>query len=280
MHPEIMDLIEYTKNKGLVCCLTTNFSLFNEEKVRDLIKLKVDELAISLWASNEKTYEKTHSKIQADTFRRIKENLVTLINERKDKPFVTLCNVICNLNYLELEEMFEFALKMRVGGIYFTLVDTIEGATDSLLLDTNQRQEVLRQAEKIKQIHQGLSPSTRIKLDYFEGFVSRLKKDSSITGNYDQERVDRIPCYAGWIFSRILADGTVCPCCRGVKKPMGNINDKGFKEIWFSPSYNEFRAKARYLPKTVPYFSEIGCIKMCDNLMHNEQIHSQLTVVS
>ncbi len=92
---------------------------------------------------------------------------------------------------------------------------------------------------------------------------------------YD-ERVNRIPCYAGSIFSRILADGSVCPCCRGVSKRMGNITRQRFSRIWNGPVYEEFRRKAFYLPKTDPYFQEIGCMKMCDNLMHNEDMHRRI----
>jgi MoaA/NifB/PqqE/SkfB family radical SAM enzyme len=269
-----MELIEYTKAKGLICCLTTNFSLLNEKKVRDLIRLRVDELAISLWASNKETYQKTHPGALADTFDKIKENLMILTNEKKDKPFVTLCNVICNLNFSELEEMFNFSLDTKVDGIYFTLLDTQEG-TDSLLLDEEQKQRVLEQTEIIQKIWYGLPKEKRIKLDYFDGFVSRLKQKDSLGGIYDQERVNQIPCYVGWIFTRILADGTVCPCCRGVKKPLGNINNNNFKDIWFCDKYNEFRAKAKYLPKTDLYFEEIACNKMCDNLMHNEEIYKK-----
>jgi hypothetical protein len=54
---------------------------------------------------------------------------------------------------------------------------------------------------------------------------------------------------------------------------MGNINREDFHKVWLNAKYNEFRAKAKYLDKNDPYFSEIGCNKICDNMMHNEQMH-------
>ena len=275
MHPKIMELIEYTKSSGLICSITTNFSLMDKEKVRDLIRLGVDELAISLWASNEYTYQKTHPGTSKDIFGKVRKNLEILLKSKRGKPFVTLCNVICNLNYLEIEEMFRFAVGIGADGVYFTLVDALDG-TDSLLLDKKQGQELLRQSENIQRAWENLPKERRIKLDYFDGFISRIKEDSALFGNYDKQRINQLPCYAGWIFARILADGKVSPCCRGVKKVMGNINDRGFKEIWFSERYNEFRAKAKYLPKADSFFREIDCIKMCDNLMHNEEIDKRL----
>jgi len=171
--------------------------------------------------------------------------------------------------------VFKFALEMKTEGIYFTLVDTLEG-TEPLLLDKEQRRVVLRQVEAIKKYWEGLPQEHRIKLDYFEGFISRLNEEASSLGNYDWGRVNKIPCYVGWFFARVLADGGIAPCCRGVNKLMGNINSRDFKDIWLSPEYAEFRSKARYLPKTDPYFMEIGCLKMCDNLMHNEEMYPKV----
>ena len=32
MHPKLIELIEYVKNKGLICDMSTNFTLINKEK--------------------------------------------------------------------------------------------------------------------------------------------------------------------------------------------------------------------------------------------------------
>lgn len=278
MHPKIMELIAYTKAKRMILGITTNFSLLTKEKVMDLIRLEVDELAISIWAPNEQAYEKTHPNTPSGLFKRIRDNLLILNTNKQKKTFVTLCNVICNLNYLEVEEMFRFALETGANGVYFTLIDILAG-TEQLLLNKEQRQIVLKQALKINDIWQELDAGKKIKLDYFHGFISRLNDDGALSGNYDQQKTSQIPCYIGWIFSRILADGSVSPCCRAVKKIMGNINNQAFGDIWFSESYNEFRSKAKNLPKTDPYFSGVGCLKMCDNLMHNEEMHRRISDV-
>ncbi|MDD5245773.1 MAG: radical SAM protein [Candidatus Omnitrophica bacterium] len=276
MHPRIFDLIQYTKERGLICCLTTNFSLVNEEKISRIISLGVDELAISLWAARADTYCRTHPGSTPENFKRICDNLSSLIRKKKDRPFVTLCNVICSLNHSETEEMFDFALNRGSDGVYFTLVDALDG-TGTLLLDAPQRAQVLLQARAIRRKWHGLPAGKKINLDYFDGFLSRLKAEGTDRGEYDRQRVNQIPCYAGWIFSRILADGGVSVCCRGVKKIMGNINTDSFSDIWFSEQYNDFRSMAKYASKTSPYFNEIGCIKECDNLMHNEEFHRRIS---
>ena len=50
------------------------------------------------------------------------------------------------------------------------------------------------------------------------------------------------PCYKGWTFSWILANGDVVPCC-DCSGPIGNINDKPFEQIWNSPDYSAVRRR-------------------------------------
>ena len=187
-------------------------------------------------------------------------------------PRINLVNVICNLNYQSVEAMFDYALKIRAESIYYTVVDTIEGKTDTLLLSDDQRKEVFRMCLAIEKKNNRLSRRRRIFLDNFSGFKTRLQQETALFGKYDRIAVDSIPCYVGWIFCRIMADGKVAPCCRGVHLPMGDIYEKPFAEIWYSMQYNKFRLKAKDCDKSDPYFKNMDCQKTCDNHMHNLEI--------
>jgi hypothetical protein len=57
-----------------------------------------------------------------------------------------------------------------------------------------------------------------------------------------------------------------------MSKPLGNINRKSFIDIWNSHPYQEFRYKAKSLPKSKFYFREINCYKSCDNVGMNLEI--------
>jgi len=116
----------------------------------------------------------------------------------------------------------------------------------------------------------------KIHLDNFEGFLKRISK-ANPAGQYDRAEIDAIPCYVGWIFSRILANGDISPCCRGVNMPMGNILEQSFRSIWESVKYRDFRCRAKYLKKSAPFFTMIGCYEFCDNLMHNRQVHKRIS---
>ncbi|MFH1305787.1 MAG: radical SAM protein, partial [Candidatus Omnitrophota bacterium] len=60
MHPHIMEILEYTKKKGLTCFVNTNFTMLDRVKLDRLIDIGVDFLTVSLWAAQPETYEKTH----------------------------------------------------------------------------------------------------------------------------------------------------------------------------------------------------------------------------
>ncbi|MFC1709627.1 radical SAM protein [Candidatus Omnitrophota bacterium] len=274
MHKDFMEIVEHARNRNLQVALTTNFTLATKDKIKKLMDLGLEELCISTWASNPEVYSAVHQGVSSRCFEQLKENLLLLKQIKKDKPRLTFANVIMNNNYRDFEGIYEFGKKYGADSIYYTLVDIFKGQTDKFLLSKQEREELLKKAQEIKERNKGDS----IQLEFFDGFLRRASTSQSEfeKGEFDKADIDKIPCYVGWIFSRVLADGSVAPCCRGVKKIMGDINKTSFKDIWFSNRYNEFRSKAKYASKDISYFKDIGCKKECDNLMHNEEMEKVL----
>jgi len=275
LHSGLFDVIAYAKSKGIEVAVTTNFGILSTQQVQQLLALGVEELAISLWGSNAATYQKVHPGVGQGYFEKIKENLVYLKEHKKQLPRVTFANVLMNSNCDDFESMYQFGIAHRADAVYFTLADVFAGQTDACVLEDSQRSSLLEKALALRARNESAGS---LALEFFDGFIRRLSvpKSEFTHGLYDKAGVNKIPCYVGWIFARILADGSVAPCCRAVKKIMGNINEQSFKKIWFSPKYNEFRGRAKYLSKEHPYFYEVGCLKECDNLMHNEQMHHKI----
>jgi len=246
-------------------------------------KLNVDELVVSLWAGDSKTYVKTHPNQTRETFERIKENL-EFIAQYKEKlrkgPKVIMANVISNINYNKIEEMFKFATHVSLDELYFTLIDPIKERTESLLLNNNERNislKKLKNSIKVIKAYNRKSKIHKIGIDDINRFISKVKSEKADDGKYDLSVIKK-PCYIGYIFARILANGNVVPCCRAVMYPMGNINKKSFKDIWFSEEYDKFREKALYESKLSPYFKRIGCFMTCDNIVHNREVESSMKV--
>ena len=272
LHPKIMKIIRLIKQNGFKLDITTNFTLLNKKKIDELIKYNVDNLTISLWAATSKTYVKTHPNQTEKTFDKIKENL-NYLNKKKKNTQVVIANVILNKNYNEIEKMIDFAVKVNANEIYFTLIDPIKGNTDKLLLNNNQQKKLKNKFKKILDKYKK-GKYEKLIIDNPDNFLRRIENKDLRLGNYDSNIVLKIPCTIGWTFSRILANGDVAPCCRGVMVPTGNINKKRFKFIWNGYKQKKFREIGIKLKEHPDFIDKVGCIKTCDNLMHNIQTNN------
>ena len=296
MHPHIIETVEYVKgkNKSIQIDINTNFSLVDKNAAEKLLELGLDSFTVSLWAGSAKVYSDVHPNQTEKTFVHIKDVLLFIKEFKRRKkvnhPRIIIHNVIFNLNYTDVENMLKFALEVGADNIQFVPMDPVRGKTDQLLLNDVQRKELLAYLYKMKEKYD--IPSScyisedgqSVCLPDFLGFIERLERLDSKRGTYDEEIVEEIPCYVGWLFARIMTTGNVVPCCKGHRMPMGNIFKNRFKDIWLSDKYNEFRFNALNLKKTDVYFSRMGndaiaktgCYN-CDNLWQNIPMHNKIT---
>jgi MoaA/NifB/PqqE/SkfB family radical SAM enzyme len=289
MHLNILDTVAYIKNqdRNIEIDINTNFTLVNEKVVKDLIGLGVDSMTVSLWAGEPLTYVKTHPNKTEDTFYKIEEMLKLIASLKNGRPWIKIYNVISKVNYDRLQEMLDFALRVKAEAIQFVLLDPIPQRTDCLLLNEEEKKVLLETLYRFKQNYNSLNsgftdPKTGlgITITELDELIRRLNNQASLIGIYDENVVDTVPCYVGWLFARITAVGNVVPCCKGHRMVMGNIYQDSFRKIWHSRKYREFRFNAKHKDKIHPYFSKMGndatkksgCYN-CDNLWQNEPMH-------
>ena len=282
IYPKIMESLELVKSLGMSCFITTNMIPITENRAIRMAEMGIDRIYISLWSATEEIYLKTHPNAKGDSFKNINERLRQFkelkLKHNTDNPKIIIHNVIFNMNCHEFSRMIEFAVEVGVTAVQFTMVYTIADATDVLLLDDSQRKYLIKEIdsipEEIKQ-REGLhGPGSFLyELEIFRG---RLEEPSAKVGSYDKTLMDKLPCQLGWFYTIIRPNGDVIPCCKGMNKPMGNLYENSFRDIWYSDKYNEFREKGKTLSKSDPYFAPIGCYKMCDNVGLLTKIESQM----
>lgn len=288
MHPQIMEIIRHTKKRGLECYINTNFTLVDEKRARELAAEGVDSLTVSVWAGTAGMYALTHPSKNEGTFLKIKETLRYLNEIKRKRPFIKIYNVIFNKNYQEIEAMVDFALETRSEAIEFTVIDTIPAKTDSLLLNDSEKKALLESCSGIKKRYENNGPVNKIKLLSFEQFMRRISSNGSKSAEYDSDVIGKIPCYAGWAFVRILADGNVNSCLKSHRFPVGNIFKEEFGSIWNNNLQRLFREKTFKMKQDDPFFSLIGndpdsrmgCFKSCDNMGHNMDLHGRFISLS
>ena len=114
MHPDILKIIEYIKNKdrNIEIDINTNFSLVDEKVASRLVELGVDSLTVSLWAGTPSVYAAVHPNQKESTFEKIRNSLELIAKIKKENNFfhprVTFHNVIFNLNYKDIDRCLDF----------------------------------------------------------------------------------------------------------------------------------------------------------------------------
>jgi radical SAM protein with 4Fe4S-binding SPASM domain len=282
IYPKAMEVLQYLREKEMETNLITSFAAINEEIVKKIIELDLNQVFISVWAATPETYVALHPNKNDLTFHKIKKRIRLMSEKRRDEktPRIIIINVITNINYQEIEAMIEFAMDVGADKVGFTLVDTIRGKTDSLMLSEREKSELKVKIEELKMNidGNGYYPNQSGRSVFVLGLnvVEKSISEKALPDEPFKELVDSIPCYAGWLYSRILANGDVIPCCKADKKPMGNIKKNSFKDIWGSNRQHEFRKNAKLKSKDDPYFSDIRCYQRCDNYHENLRFDKRL----
>lgn len=272
LHPSFEELVDVSTNEGMRVAVTTNGTTLR--RISKECFRRLDEITVSLWCASPETYARLHPNKTGRTFEKIVPELrkIGAMHAEHGRPELVVANVISMMNHHEFEMMLELAVEVGASRIYFAVVDPVPGCTDGLLLTDSTAIELLGRAREAFDRFRG-----RLLIDNEQGFLRRLEDNDPQAGRYDQMAVNEVPCLVGWGFARIMANGEVVPCCRAVKKPMGNLNADTFRKIWSSTPYEQFRAHAD-IDKGDPYFADIRCDLTCDNLMHNQEWAAEINL--
>ncbi len=282
IHPNFEEIIETIRNNEMECNFITNFTIMSKRLIDKIIDLRVNEMFISLWASNAEMYIKTHPNQSKKIFEKIIDNIkYAVAKERKqiNRPIIIILNTISKINYLDVVNMAKLASELGVNRVEFIPIEIIDNTTEHLKLTIK---EIKKIKEQIKEIEDNSKNGFLMKVkdkqftkekgktglwgfDIFKKRILEFEEGKSI----DSKIIDKIPCYVGWTYTRIMANGDVIPCCKAHKHPLGNINKQRFKDIWFSKNYNYFRNMAKNEKKSHKYFKKINCYQGCDNHTEN-----------
>jgi len=294
IHPQIMEILRCAKENKMKIFINTNFTLIDKERAKEIVGLKIDLIHVSLLAGTPEIYTLVHPNKTEATFNKIKKILKYLTRLRQQKrqggpiplPHLDLYYVIFNTNYRDIKKMADLAMEVRANSLEFTPMDVIPGKTDILLLNDSQRKEVL---ELVKIQHRRIEEFNKRKgglvtfIEQYDSFINRLSSEGAAKGEYEANTVPSRPCYVGWAFARILANGNVTPCLKAHRVSIGNLYERPFREIWNSPEQQLFRKKSFKLDRTDPYFNlignnpntQFGCLNSCDNIQINIDMHKK-----
>jgi MoaA/NifB/PqqE/SkfB family radical SAM enzyme len=263
MHPDILDLVAYVKQKGLGCAVLTNGSLLTLPMFDALTKIGLDELIISFWDSNKERYTELHPGHE-QVFVRLEELLANRLTSNRSIPGVQLIYMLSNKNFSQLQELYDFALRYRVDRVTFKLFRVYADSTSDFIMTTEQINSVIRQLRNIDsqaQSHMSTNSSA------FADLLGHIYNKGSM---YHNDFLRARPCFVGWYYAKVSVYGDVTPCCGCPEAIMGNIFERSFHEIWNSATYTTFRSHA-LSAKNTEMFPACACDDLCPFYQTNLQ---------
>lgn len=277
-YPKIWEVLEFTQKVGLTFRINTNFTLLNRKDINRLLSFnKLTSLTISILAGDAALYSRLHNR-DADSFYKVKNNLKFLNALKSHGFYVKVCAIINNMNYLNLRNLLDLTATTGCNAIEFGVPDVIPGVTDSILLNKAQlaslKQDFIIITKAFKKKHR------KIKIMNKDIFLRRISNCRACYGEYDSF-VDKVPCYAGWFFLRLRANGDFNSCLKSHRIPIGNVYRKDIFSVWNNSLQQEFREKSLRISQNREYFryignsndGAVGCKRMCDNIVVNEHWH-------
>ena len=279
VHPRAWDALELSVRKGFTTSLHTNFSLVDDEGISRLLDIGVHYLTVSLWAGSEDTYLATHPGARPGDYNKIIERLTTLNRRKVDRPQAKLYHVLTAHNAHELTEMFRTAEVSGCEMVEFAVAETVPGGTEEHGLTSDLARSCEAELQPLLQRAVWRQP----RLQGGDDLGRRLAALSEGRDS-DDALVHEVPCFAGWTYSRVMADGRVIPCLKAHRIPSGNLHDESFAEIWRGRRQQTFRQAGRPLRKENALLAQIGndeehacgCERGCDNLADNRRIGDRL----
>jgi len=275
LYSKIWEILEFTRKLGLIFRINTNFTLLNRADINRLLSFhNLASLTISIWSEDPIIYSKIHNR-NVEYFYKITDNLKFLNSLKSTRLHVRIYTIMSNINYCELRNLIRLSIETGCDAVEFGVPDVIPGITDSFLLSKEQ-------LKSLKHEYINLSGKLKIKSYFFnkELFIRRISNPNAAYGEYDT-LVERIPCYTGWLFLRLRANGDLNSCLKSHRIPIGNLYRENFSSAWNGLLQQRFREKGLSISKDKEYFKvignsfdeDIGCKRACDNILTNEHLY-------
>jgi MoaA/NifB/PqqE/SkfB family radical SAM enzyme len=262
LHPRIFDMTAAAKEAGLHVTLVTNGTLLDGAAMHSLISSRLDALRVSLWAGSAQEYEKNYPGSDPDNFNRVVEGLRLLARLKAGRnshiPSVILHHPInCN-NFKNIDAMADLAHETGCNALSFSPLKCWWGSLAPLSLSGEEEKSLIRTLKRI-----------RGKLDCLS-----LKHNigaAIVDYNLRDDVWQKMPCYIAWLHARIKVNGTVLPCQR-CSLAMGNLDEKGLRDIWNGQAFRTFRGKSITLRGLASMGEYCDC-SFCGWVDENRRVH-------
>ena len=228
LYPKYADVVEYIfsiNNKKKLLCQITNGVM--SHKYGDLLKGRLQRLAISLNAATPETYNR---EMRGGNFNKTISSVKAFLSRltKEDRKVARLHFVAHLNNYKEMPLFVELAKSLGVSQVSFGqyLSNGPDTEKNTLLNIKSQYNDILKIVEEVS------------KKFGVEVFYRRFGENLGLSSNN---------CMFPYEWCFVMPNGDMAPCCYLGDISMGNIFNDSFESVWFGKKMQKLR-KSRYLP--------------------------------
>ncbi|MCO4782422.1 MAG: radical SAM protein [Candidatus Cloacimonetes bacterium] len=252
MHPKILDMVSYLRANDVYTILFTNGLLLKKYTVNQLVDLGLNKIYWSIHSASSSTWLMQHSGSNPNTFQMVIDQMNYLIDYKKQKqlssPDIVLVNAISAVNAHEVMDLVDLAIDLKVDHLRLQVVHQHNEQTKHLLLTKYQLQRLNKQ---LPEIEQKLKDNNVLLLDNISYQISNLLENIEnteiINDDWSYNKYNQSGCFIGYLFTRTWVDGTMSYCCHD--RVVDNL-ENGFKDVWTSDKYNEYRFISKHFDDT------------------------------
>jgi MoaA/NifB/PqqE/SkfB family radical SAM enzyme len=244
LRPDLLDIVRHATTLGLKTNLTTNGTLLDKSRARQLVRARPSGVSISLDAPTAGAHDAIRG--QAGAFRRSVRAIELLRDARharRRKPEIRINVVVMKDNYRRLPELATLAFELGADDVVLMPVDETGACRRRLsgrqILRFNQ--EI---APRLLELREQRGLDSRPERVFVFGTTERDVKYAK-RGLYARGLYQRSPCFAPWLHLFAAWDGQLYPCCmtNELCPPLGNVRDRPLAELWGADAYGQLRRR-------------------------------------
>ncbi len=243
LRPDMLDIIKYTKKKGMVTHMSSNGRIIASKGIaKKVVESGLDAIGFSVDGALPKTHDAIRGKGSYEGVLQAIDNIVVFRKELKSRIKIVVVCVVSNYNVDQLVDLVTILKKRGVDHISFMPFHDIglfsSGKENSADFKIDQ--------EKIERLNKAVDEliNIRKKSKAIENSLAYLKlfKDA-----FAHKKLP-FSCYAGYATLCIGAYGDIYPCfprMEGEIEKGPNIRQTPLKEYWHSEQVKKDREKIR-----------------------------------
>jgi MoaA/NifB/PqqE/SkfB family radical SAM enzyme len=230
------------------------------------VALGLDELHVSINAAAPETYAKVHG-VAESVFSRVLAALRAVAAAREQAgssmPVIETSFVVQSDNY---REPLAWAQTVAEAGADIITFSALGAAPPEAPVQLGPDQlEVAKRS-----VAAGVAWARERGLEVRGTFGALADSGTSFTA----ELYAHMPCYIGYIFALITAEGRVHPCC-ACERVVGDLREGDFAATWRGETYRRFREECLDLPNRLPALEGCSCMS-CPYGPWNADFHDRL----